>query len=161
MLILRPNPNLAVIEFTVNRFVSVRQGAMMFTADPPKDVVSSLASNTTPPRLSMPNNDTFDFLVGNGPPVQLAFAVLPGDEYAAVGLFVQKVSADPDGGGVWDGLTVGNGINDNAIYVKNKGRRQDLPPSTYRIYMLVRKRNSGEDFPLGDVGVIDPVWINR
>lgn len=119
MLILPTTPPLAVIQFTVNRFVSVRQGTMMYSADPPKDVTSSLASNTS--RVSMPDNNTFEFDVGVDPPVQLAFTVLPYADYAAVGLFVQKVSADPDGGGVWDRLTVGHGPNDNDIYVKKQG----------------------------------------
>jgi hypothetical protein len=162
MLILPPRPNLAVIQFAVKNFVSLRHGAMMLTADPPKDVASSLTTSEAPPRVSMPDNDTFEFIRGGGPPISLAFAVLPEDEYAAVGLFVQKMSSEDDGGGVWDGLTVGNGPNDNVIYSRNTGRPvPSMPPITYKIYMLVRRRNAGADYPVGDIGVIDPVWVNR
>ncbi len=79
MLILPPRPNLAVIQFAVKNFVSLRHGAMMLTADPPKDVASSLTTSEAPPRVSMPDNDTFEFIRGGGPPISLAFAVLPED----------------------------------------------------------------------------------
>lgn len=161
MLILQANPHLAVIEFTVTNFVSVRQGVMMLTADPPKDVTTDLALNTTPPRVSRQNNNVFEFSVGGGPALDLAFVVLPQEKYAAVGLFVQKVTAGSDGGGVWDKVIVGNGANDNVVYVKNKGKAPIQPPSTYKVYMLIRQRDAGEDYALGDIGVIDPLWINR
>lgn len=159
MLILPSNPNLAVITLTVNRFVSVLQGTMMLTADPPKDVDSDLL--VKPSRVSRLDNSTFEFVAAGGPAVQLAFAVLPAEDYAVVGLFVRRTSADPDGGGVWDNVIVGNGFNDNVVYVRNKGRPSHLPPATYEVYMLVRRRDAGEDYPAGDIGVIDPVWINR
>jgi len=163
MLILQSNPNLAVITFEIKegRFVSVLQGKMMLTADPPKDVVSDLSVNTTPPRLTRPDNGTFEFAAAGGPPIELAFAVLPAEQYAAAGLFVRKTSPDPDGGGVWDNVIVGNGVNDNVVYVKNRGKPAHLLPATYEVYMLVRRRDAGDDYPLGDIGVIDPVWINR
>lgn len=161
MLILQGNPNVAVIEFTVVKFVSVTKGKMMLTLDPPKDVVSSLSVNTTPPRVAMRNNNEFEFSVGGGPALDLVFTVSPSDKYAAVGLFVQKVSADSDGGGVWDKVTVGNGPFDNTVYVRNKGKSDAAPPSTYRVFMLIRQRDAGEDYALGDIGVIDPLWINR
>lgn len=159
MLILPPNPNLAVIEFTVTNFVSVRQGGRMVTSGQSPDVTTSLS--VTPPRVSRQSNSVFEFSSGGGPPVDLAFAVLPSGEYAAVGLIVQKVTADDDGGGVWDRLTVGNGPNDNVIYVRNTGKPTTLPPITYEIYMLIRRRDAGGDYPFGDIGVIDPSWINR
>jgi len=160
MPILQLNPNQALITFTVNTFVSIRQGKMMLTADPPKHVSSDLTANTNPSRLSRPNNDTFDFTVGNGPPVQLMFAVEPYAEYAAVDLFVQKVTSGNDGG-AWDNLHVGTGQHDNVIYVRNKGKPADAGPFEYRVYMLIRRRDAGADYPLGDIGVIDPIWINR
>lgn len=163
MLVLTPNPrpNLAVIEFTVNNFVSVRQGGVMRTSGMTPDVVTSLTVNTTPPKIAQPNNSTFEFTRAGGPPVSLAFVVQPEADYAAVGLIVQKLTSGSDGGGVWDQVTVGNGPNDNVVYVRNTGKPDASPPMSYEVYLLVRRRNAGDDFPIGDVGVIDPLWINR
>ena len=41
------------------------------------------------------------------------------------------------------------------------GKPTTLPPITYEIYMLIRRRDAGGDYPFGDIGVIDPSWINR
>jgi len=161
MLILPANANLAVIEFRVHNFSSVRQGGKMLTSGANPDVTTSLSVNTTPPRVSRLNNDAFEFTVAGGPPITLAFAVVPDDVYAAVDLIVQKVTPDDDGGGVWDRLAVGTGPNDNVIYVRNKGKPDHAPPMTYQVYMLVRSRHAGGDFPFGDIGVIDPLWNNR
>ena len=35
------------------------------------------------------------------------------------------------------------------------------PSITYAIYVVIKPRAAGDDFPLGDIGVIDPLWINR
>jgi len=165
MLILRPNPHLAVIEFTVNKFVSVRQGAMMLTAGSPPDVTTDLSANASG-RVVRTDNDRFVFNKSGGPALDLAFAVFSSDtsiEYAAVGLIIQKVTSAHDGGGVWDPVvTVGNGPNEHVIYAKNKGKPDSsLPDIEYRIYMLIRQKHAGADYPIGDVGVIDPSWINR
>lgn len=165
MLILRTqNPHLAVIEFTVNRFVSVRQGSMMLTSGSPPDVTTDLRLNATG-RVTRTGNDEF-VQSGGGPPVDLAFAVFSSDptiEYSAVGLFAQKVTPVDDSGSVWDPVvTVGNGINEHVIFVKNKGKPDPtVSEIKYRIFMLVRQKNAGADYPLGDIGVIDPSWINR
>lgn len=164
MLILSSNPHLAVIEFTVKRFVSVRQGSMMLTSGSPPDVTTDLRLNATG-RVTRMGNDEF-VQSGGGPPIDLALAVISSDpaiQYAAVGFFVQQVTAVVDGSGVWDPkVDVGNGPNEHVIFVKNKGKPDPgVPEIKYRIYMLIRQKNAGADYPLGDIGVIDPSWINR
>ena len=90
------------------------------------------------------------------------FSSDPNIEYAAVGLFVQKVSSADDGGNVWDRVTVGNGPYEHVIYTKDNGKPTSSSSDIeYRIYMLIRQKNAGADYPLGDIGVIDPSWINR
>lgn len=163
MLLLRPNDNLAVIEFTVKNFISLRQRGIMQTSGSNPDVDTRLTLDAKN-RITQQGNAAFTFDRAGGAPVTLAFAVFgadPNEEYTAVDLIVQKTTADDDGGGVWDSRVVGNGPNANTVYVRNRGRPDHKPVITYSIYLLVRRVDAGADYPLGDIGVIDPLWTNR
>jgi hypothetical protein len=78
-------------------------------------------------------------------------------------LIIENVSNVSEGGVIsWDQVVVGIGVNDNKITLRD---RAPLPVGTsfiaYELYMLIRPRNAGADFPVGDVGLIDPVFNNR
>ena len=161
--ILLANPD-AVITFTVNRFRSATQGQVMLTSLQNADVTTNLTVNATG-RVTRKNNNEFE-LSGGDPhgnnPIVLHLVVLPKDEYAAVDLVIRKVTQIAEGGTAWDDRKVGNGNNDNIISVIDHGRVPDpAQPITYEFFMLVRRRNTGIDYPFGDIGVIDPLWTNR
>jgi hypothetical protein len=165
MAILLANPD-AVITLTVNRFLSATQGQVMSTAGSNPDVTTALSIDTTG-RVSWRSNNEFE-LSGGDPqgnhPITLHFVVLSKEIYAAVDLVVRKLTPISTGGTEWDQLTVGNGANDNVIAVRDHGRvPSPTQPITYEFYMFIKRRrmDNDEDFPFGDIGVIDPLWINR
>jgi hypothetical protein len=161
-MVLLTNPD-AIITFTVGRFLSVTQGTMVTSGASP-DVTSALVQGGG--RVSRLNNNSFEVAGGNpqgNNPLVLQFEVLPADKYAAVGLIIKNLHNVSEGGVTsWDSVNVGSGVNDNKVTVTD---RVPLPAGTasitYEVYMLVRPKQAVDGFPIGDVGLIDPLFTNR
>lgn len=153
----------AIITLTVNRFVSVTQGKMVTSGANP-DVISALTLSGG--RVSRLSNHSFEVTGGNpqgSNPLVVQIEVLPADAYAAVGLIIKNVQNANEGGVIsWDSVNVGSGANDNKITVKDKA---PLPAGTtsivYELYMLIKPKYAVADCPVGDIGLIDPLWTNR
>lgn len=159
------NPD-ATITFTVKRlrFRSATQGLVMVTSGSDPDVITALTSDSTG-RVSQRNNNEFE-LSGSGPQgnkIDLEFVVEPEDEYTAVDLVIKRITSTSEGGVAWDDLKIHNNGKKNTIAVKDHGRvpNPTQQPITYEIYMFIKRNSAGDDYPIGDIGVIDPLWTNR
>ena len=155
---LAANPD-AIITLTVNRYLSVTQGTMV-TARANPDVTSALVADAGN-RISRKSNNSFE-ITGGDPhgnnPLVLRIEVLPAESYAAVGLIVKNVNNVSEGGITsWDSMNVGNGAHDNSVTVTDKAPLpQGTQSITYELYMLIRPKANAADYPVGDIGLIDP-----
>lgn len=159
-MILTSNPD-AVITFTVNNYVSVTQRTMSTSASTP-DVVTALQDNSGG-RVNRVSNGSF-MVSGGGPSgnvLVLQFEVLPGDLYAIERLIIKKLSNISEGGVAWDSIIYGNGANDNTMTLRDIVRIPSGQPIEYELYLLIRPKQNPEGFPIGDLGLIDPLWTNN
>lgn len=159
---LTANPDV-IITFTVNRYLSVTQGTMLTSGANP-DVTTSLVSDLTG-RVSRQSNDTFE-ATGSDPqgnkPFVVQIEVLPADAFSVEGLIIKNIQNINEGGVAWDDVRVGSGQNDNKVTLKDHGRKPASVTSiAYELYLLIRPKQEIVDFPVGDVGLIDPRWTNR
>jgi hypothetical protein len=159
---LAANPDV-VITFTVNRYLSVTQ-ATMSTSGANPDVTTALVFDATG-RVSRPSNSSFE-ATGSDPqgnnPFVVQIEVLPADAFAVEDLIIRNVNSVSEGGVAWDDVRVGSGANDNKVTLKDRGRKPaNVPSIAYELYLLVKPKQPGADFPVGDVGLIDPLWTNR
>lgn len=152
-----------VITFTVNRYLSATQGKMVTSGANP-DVITNLVSDTTG-RVSRPSNDSFE-ATGSDPrgnkPFVVQIEVLPADAFAVEALIIKNVQNISEGGVAWDDVRVGSGGNDNKVTLKDHGRKPvNVASIPYELYLLIKPKQAIADFPVGDVGLIDPRWTNR
>lgn len=158
-MILTSNPD-AVITFTVNNYVSVTQRTMLTSGSTP-DVVTSLQDQSG--RVTRVSNGSFK-VSGSSPTgnaLVLQFEVLPGDLYAIERLIIKKLSNISEGGVVWDMIIYGSGGNDNKMTLRDIARKPSAAAIDYELYLLIRPKQSPEGFPIGDLGLIDPLWTNN
>jgi hypothetical protein len=158
------NPD-AIIRFTVERFISVTQGTMMTSGAVP-DVKSTLVDDYNG-RVKMLSNSSFE-LTGadatgrNG--LWLQLEVVSDDQdvsYDVVEMIIKNVNNVNEGGDAWDQVKVGN-PKDNMVTLRNHGRKPDPVSSIpYEIYLLIKPVGTVPGYPIGDVGLIDPLWTNR
>jgi hypothetical protein len=158
--VLTSNPD-TVITFTVNNYVSVTQGTMSTSASPP-DVVTALVSNTSG-RVTRVSNGSFT-VSGSAPggnPIVLKFEVLPEGVYSLEGVIIKNVNNINEGGVPWDQVIIGSGANDNKVTLRDFARKPSTDPVDYRIYLLICPKQNPQGFPVGDFGLIDPLWSNQ
>lgn len=152
------NPE-ALITLTVRRYVSLTQGEMVTSGAHP-DVEADLVQNANG-RARKQSNHAFEVDGSNeqgNAPIDIRFRILPDGAYDAVGLVVKNLQNVAEGGTAWERVRV----NGNEVTVTDRARKKDPTPSiTYAVYVLVSPRVPTEDFPVGDVGVIDPLITNR
>lgn len=160
------NPD-AIVTLTVNRYLSVTQGVMVTSGANP-DVVADLTLDANR-RVTKLSNNAFEVTGSDDQgsrPLDIQFQVLPADAYAAVGLVIKNLHNIDEGnqhlGKPWADVKVGSGTNDNQVTVTDKARKKNTTPSIpYGVYVLIKPKAAAADFPVGDVGVIDPLWTNR
>jgi hypothetical protein len=156
------NPE-AIITLTVKRYLSVTQGVMTTSgANPDVDAVLIQDGNG---RVRQQGANAFEVSGSNehgNAPVDILFRVLPCGDYRAVDLVVKNLQNIPEGGPSWDTVRVGSGTNDHEVTVTDKARKQPATTSiTYGVYVLIKPKAAAADYPVGDVGVIDPFITNR
>jgi hypothetical protein len=159
---LAANPDV-VITFTVSRYLSVTQGTMLTKGANP-DVTTDLVLDAAG-RVSRPNNGSFE-ATGSDPqgnnPFVVQIEVLPANAYAVKDLIIRNVHNINEGGVAWDDVRVGEGLNDNKVTLKDRGRKPvNVASIAYELYLLIKPKQAPADFPVGDVGLIDPLWTNR
>jgi hypothetical protein len=157
---LTSNPD-ATVTFTVNTYASVTQGIMSTKTDPP-DVVTAVQDNSG--RVSKMSNGSFEVSgsAAQGNPLVLQFEVLPADAYAIVGVIIQNLSGVSEGGTPWDTIIIGSGASANKMTLRDVARKPTSASSIdYEIYLLIKPKQAATNFPVGDYGLIDPVWTNR
>lgn len=152
-----------VITFTVNRYLSVTQGTMLTSGANP-DVTTALIFDASG-RVSRPNNGSFE-ATGSDPqgnnPFVVQIEVLPAGAYAVESLIIRNVYNINEGGVAWDDVRVGSGALDNKVTLKNRGRKPaNVGSIAYELYLLIKPKQAIADFPVGDVGLIDPLWTNH
>ena len=152
-----------VITFTVNRYLSVTQGTMLTSGANP-DITTDLVSDTTG-RVSRPNNGSFE-ATGSDPqgnnPFVVQIQVLPAAAYAVENLIIRNVHNVSEGGVAWDDVRVGSGLHDNKVTLTDRGRKPaNVASIAYELYLLIKPKQAASDFPVGDVGLIDPLWTNH
>jgi hypothetical protein len=151
----------AIVTLNVVRYRSVTQGKMLTSvADP--DVTCTLTQDAGG-RVKQTGPDRFEVSGGDPQgknPLSVQFRVLPELDYAAAGLIIENLHGTADNGS-WDSVTVGSGTNDNTVTVTDRVRLPQSTPIEYRVYVFVRPKQAIADFPVGDVGLIDPLWSNR
>jgi hypothetical protein len=159
---LTANPDV-VITFAVNRYLSVTQGTMLAPGANP-DVTADLVSDATG-RVSRRSNGSFE-ATGSDPPGNNPFVVqievLPAGAFAVEDLIIRNVHNISEGGVAWDDVRVGSGANDYTVTLKDRGRKPaNVASIAYELYLLIKPKQAIADFPVGDVGLIDPLWTNR
>lgn len=158
---LTSNPD-AVITFTVNNFVSVTQRTMSTSTSTP-DVVTAFQDNSGG-RVTRVGNGSFR-VSGSSPTgnaLVLQFEVLPGDLYAIERLIIKKLSNISEGGVAWDSIIYGSGANANKMTLRDIARKPSSAPAVdYELYLLIRPKQDPDGFPIGDLGLIDPLWTNN
>jgi hypothetical protein len=159
------NP-LVIVTLTVNRYVSLTQGTMVTTGAVP-DVVANLTQDGGG-RAKMLANSAFEVDQSNkdgDKPVDILFRILPGPngaEYTAIDLIIKNLQNIDEGGESWIDVKVGSGSNANEVTVTDKARKKDVTTSiTYGVYVIIRPKSAGVDYPVGDFGMIDPLFTNR
>jgi hypothetical protein len=154
------NPD-AIIQLTVNRYLSLTQGKMVTTGAGP-DVTTTLVQGGG--RVTRLSNGAFEVNGGDPQgrnPVVIQFEVLPPDTYAAVGLIVKNLHNVPDGGNSWDQVVYPGGVNDNKVIVRDRVPVPQGAPISYELYVLIKPKAAAADFPVDDIGLIDPLFTNR
>jgi len=150
----------ATIELDVKHFLSVTQGLMATSgADP--DVVATLVDDAKGRVRKLGKGGAIFEVDGSnasGNKLDIRFRVLPIDDYDAVDLIVKNMQNIDEGGTAWDNVR----FSRNEVIVTDHARKKDPTPSiTYAIYVVIKPRATRNDFALGDIGVIDPLWTNR
>lgn len=157
---LLPNPD-AIIRLTVNRYLSATQGRMLTSGANP-DVTTTLVQGGG--RVNWLSNGAYE-VTGGDPhgnnPLVIQIEIQPAEAFAAVGLVVRNLYNVPDGGNAWDQVSVGSGANDNKITVRDRVPLPQGNPISYELYVLIKPKQAAADFPVGDVGLIDPLFTNR
>ena len=160
-MILTSNPD-AVVTFTVNNYVSATQRKML-TTGPSPDVVTALVSDASG-RVTRNSDGSFS-VSGSAPggnPLVLQFEVLPEGLYAVAGLIIENRSNTNEGGVAWDSIIIGNGTNDNKVTLRDIARKPSTATNIeYEIYLMIRPKQDPPWFPIGDFGLIDPLWTNN
>lgn len=150
----------AIIELAVNRYLSVTQG-LMGTSGANPDVVATLIQDAKGRIKKQGTGGLFEVTGSNAQgsnKLDVLFRILPPEAYDVVDLVIKNLQNIDEGGTAWDNVRK----NRNEVTVTDHARKQDPTPSiTYAIYVVIKPRAAGDDFPLGDIGVIDPLWINR
>ncbi len=157
---LTSNPD-ATVTFTVNTYASVTQRIMSTKTEPP-DVVTALQDNSGG-RVSRVSNGGFTVSgsAAQGNPLVLQFEVLPADAYAIEGVIIKNLSGISEGGTPWDTIIIGSGANDNKMTLRDVARKPSTATSIdYEIYLLIKPKQATTNLPVGDYGLIDPVWTN-
>lgn len=153
----------AIITLTVNRYLSVTQGVMTTSGANP-DVVADLIQDGNG-RVRKHGANAFEVDGSNehgNNPVDIRFRILPEGAYRALDLVVKNLQNIAEGGPSWDTVKVGSGANDNEVTVTDRTCKQPTTTSiTYGVYVLIKPKSPAADYPVGDVGVIDPFITNR
>jgi hypothetical protein len=159
-MILTSNPD-ATVTFTVANYMSVTQGQMSTSAGTP-DVTTALQD--TSGRVTRNSNGSFT-VSGSSPTgnvLVLQFEVLPYGSYSIVDLIIKNISNINEGGVAWDSIIIGSGANDNKVTLRDIARKPSTATSIdYEIYLLIRPKADMTWFPIGDYGLIDPLWTNN
>lgn len=158
---LTANPDV-VITFTVTQYQSVTQGTMLTSGASPQ-VTTALVQDSTA-RVTRLNNGAFE-VSGGGPqgnPLVVLLEVLPADAYAVAGVIIRNLNSVNEGGTAWDQVIVGSGSNDNRVTLRDVARKPtSVAAIDYELLLLVKPKQFSADFPIGDFGLIDPLWTNR
>jgi hypothetical protein len=154
---LATNPDV-IIRFTVNRYQSVTQGTMLTSgADP--DVLTLLVTDGGG-RVTRPSNGSF-VATGSDPggnKFVVQIEVLPENAYAVEDLIIRNLHNVNEGGVAWDDVK----INNNKVTLTDHARKPaNVVSIEYNLYLLIKPKQDIAGFPVGDVGLIDPLWSNR
>ncbi len=160
-MILTSNPD-ATIRFTVSNYVSATQGTMSTKPANP-DVDTELVAGSSP-RVTKNNNGSFSVSgsTNSGNPLVLQFEVLPAGAYEIKDLIIKNLNNINAGGTEWDTIIFGQGQHDYKVTLRDLARKPSSVASIdYEIYLLIKPKQDPESFPVGDYGLIDPLWTNN
>jgi hypothetical protein len=160
-MILTSNPD-AVITFTVDNYVSVMQRKML-TAGMSPDVTATLVSDSSG-RVTRVSNGSFT-VSGSAPGgnhLVFRLEVLPAGDYEIKGVIIKNLSNTNEGGVAWDQVIIGSGANDNKVTLRDIGKKPSGVTSIeYQLCLLIKPKQDPEWYPVGDFGLIDPLWTNN
>lgn len=159
-MVLNSKPD-AVVTFTVNNYVSVVQRKMLTSGENP-DVTTVLVSDASG-RVTRVNNGSFSVSGASPTGNHLVFQleVLPAGVYEVKGVIIKNLSNTNEGGVPWDDVNIGQGANDNKVTLRDIGKKPSGVTSIeYELCLLIRPKQDPEWYPVGDYGLIDPLWTN-
>ena len=98
----------------------------------------------------------------SGNPLVLQFEVLPAGAYEIKDLIIKNLNNINAGGTEWDTIIFGQGQHDYKVTLRDLACKPSSVASIdYEIYLLIKPKQDPESFPVGDYGLIDPLWTNN